>query len=183
MVEHLESPAQATEWVSSLLRRCAPRVVIVTTPNIEYNLNMIINCSMKKNRGRECPKRHKTLNTERLKELVQSGELCKGCAAFAAGKPPPREHYPRRNRDHKFEWSRDEFAAWANSLGKEHGYAVTFDGVGGGPFEEGPWSGDHPFHGPGPSSQVAVLERVSERLSEDDDFGEFYDPGTGGMVL
>ncbi|MDH5506754.1 MAG: 3' terminal RNA ribose 2'-O-methyltransferase Hen1 [Anaerolineae bacterium] len=29
-----------------------------------------------------------------------------------------------RHRDHRFEWTRSEFAAWANSIADEHGYSV-----------------------------------------------------------
>jgi 3' terminal RNA ribose 2'-O-methyltransferase Hen1 len=43
------------------------------------------------------------------------------------------EHLPAgqlRHRDHRFEWTRDEFAAWCESVGRTHDYAVTISGVG-----------------------------------------------------
>ena len=40
VVEHLDPPA-LRELGAALLGRCAPRVLIVTTPNKEYNLNMM----------------------------------------------------------------------------------------------------------------------------------------------
>ena len=35
-----------------------------------------------------------------------------------------------RHRDHRFEWTRAEFQAWAQRVGREHGYAVRFLPVG-----------------------------------------------------
>lgn len=35
-----------------------------------------------------------------------------------------------RHADHRFEWTRDEFAAWANRVASEHGYTVEFRPVG-----------------------------------------------------
>ena len=35
-----------------------------------------------------------------------------------------------RHRDHRFEWTRDEFAEWARALARRHGYAVRFVPVG-----------------------------------------------------
>ncbi len=35
-----------------------------------------------------------------------------------------------RHRDHRFEWTRSEFEAWARRVGSEHGYRVRFQGIG-----------------------------------------------------
>ncbi|MDR2252513.1 MAG: methyltransferase [Bifidobacteriaceae bacterium] len=35
-----------------------------------------------------------------------------------------------RNPDHRFEWNRAEFTAWARRVAAGHGYHVTFDGIG-----------------------------------------------------
>jgi hypothetical protein len=35
-----------------------------------------------------------------------------------------------RHRDHRFEWTRAEFAEWAEAIAGRHGYAVEFHGVG-----------------------------------------------------
>lgn len=35
-----------------------------------------------------------------------------------------------RHRDHRFEWTRTEFEAWARALAERHGYAVRFRGIG-----------------------------------------------------
>ena len=51
---------------------------------------------------------------------------------------PNREHNARyglsegvlRHADHRFEWTRAEFASWAASVAARHGYAVAMEGVG-----------------------------------------------------
>src|SRR5262249_46050724 len=35
-----------------------------------------------------------------------------------------------RHRDHRFEWTRDEFRTWAERVAAGHGYRVTFAGIG-----------------------------------------------------
>jgi 3' terminal RNA ribose 2'-O-methyltransferase Hen1 len=35
-----------------------------------------------------------------------------------------------RHRDHRFEWTRAQFAEWAGGVAARHGYRVTFEGVG-----------------------------------------------------
>lgn len=71
--------------------------------------------------------------------------------------PPPVETYPLRNDDHRYEFTRLEFREWATGLAGAHGYAVAFDGIGGGPFEEVVPHGE--WRGGGPCSQVAIFER------------------------
>ena len=67
-------------------------------------------------------------------------------ALFAAARPgtvvlttPNREYNVRfdglpagkfRHSDHRFEWTRAEFASWAASVAARHGYAVAMEGVG-----------------------------------------------------
>ncbi len=43
-----------------------------------------------------------------------------------------------RHRDHRFEWTRAEFEAWANGAAERHGYAVRFGPVGSNDPEVGP---------------------------------------------
>jgi hypothetical protein len=52
-----------------------------------------------------------------------------------------------RHADHRFEWTRAEFAAWANAVAAEYGYGVVFDGIG---------EAHETF---GPPTQMAVFER------------------------
>jgi 3' terminal RNA ribose 2'-O-methyltransferase Hen1 len=35
-----------------------------------------------------------------------------------------------RHADHRFEWTRAEFHAWAETVARDHGYTVTFSGIG-----------------------------------------------------
>ena len=52
-----------------------------------------------------------------------------------------------RHTDHRFEWSRAEFSAWAERVAAEYGYGVRFEGIG----------DAHPEHGA--ASQLAVFSR------------------------
>jgi 3' terminal RNA ribose 2'-O-methyltransferase Hen1 len=52
-----------------------------------------------------------------------------------------------RHRDHRFEWTRAEFAEWCTQIGARHGYSVTLAGVG----NEDP--------DVGPPTQMAVFSR------------------------
>jgi 3' terminal RNA ribose 2'-O-methyltransferase Hen1 len=84
-------------------------------------------------------------------------------AVFGAAAPPTvvvttpnAEYNPRypalapgepRHPDHRFEWTRAEFRAWAESVAARHGYAVRFEPVGDEDAEAGP------------PTQLAVLHR------------------------
>jgi hypothetical protein len=65
--------------------------VIVTTPNVEYNVRF---------------------------ETLPSGA--------------------KRHRDHRFEWTREEFRGWADRVAAEHGYRVRYLPVGTDDAELGP---------------------------------------------
>ncbi len=81
VIEHLERDRLAAlERV--VFEFAQPRLVIVTTPNIEYNV-------------------HFALTEEKL-----------------------------RHRDHRFEWTRQEFQDWANRVAKKFAYRVEIDGIG-----------------------------------------------------
>jgi len=43
-----------------------------------------------------------------------------------------------RHRDHRFEWTRAEFAAWAHTVAAQWGYAVRMLGIGPDDAEVGP---------------------------------------------
>lgn len=82
VIEHVDaSRLGALERV--VFEFAAPRCVVVTTPNAEYNVRF---------------------------------------PSLAAGQ--------MRHGDHRFEWSRAEFDAWANGVAARHGYAVELVGVG-----------------------------------------------------
>ena len=76
---------------------------------------------------------------------------------------PNREHnvnYPHlrdggmRHRDHRFEWTRDEFAAWTGDICESFGYGVETSGIG----------VDDPEHGP--PTQMAVFRRSASSHDE-----------------
>jgi 3' terminal RNA ribose 2'-O-methyltransferase Hen1 len=82
VVEHIDPPRLGA-LERSVFGWARPGIVVVTTPNSEYN------------------------------ELFD-------------GLPPGRP----RHRDHRFEWTRAQFADWAGAVAGQHGYQVTLSGVG-----------------------------------------------------
>jgi hypothetical protein len=43
---------------------------------------------------------------------------------------PALDRGSMRHPDHRFEWSRSEFAAWADAVASRHGYAVAYEPIG-----------------------------------------------------
>ena len=82
VIEHLE-PVRLAAFERVLFEFARPATVILTTPNVEYNVKF-----------------------ENL----------------------PAQRF--RHKDHRFEWARREFQAWAGSVGELFGYAVRFLNVG-----------------------------------------------------
>lgn len=101
VIEHVDPPRLAA-LERAVFGHAAPGTVVVTTPNVEYNV--------------------------RFESLPQG---------------------TKRHRDHRFEWTRAEFQAWAGRVCAEHGYAVRFLPVG----------TDDPEVGP--PTQLAVFTKVS----------------------
>ncbi|MEU3512632.1 3' terminal RNA ribose 2'-O-methyltransferase Hen1 [Streptomyces longwoodensis] len=90
VVEHLDLPRlPALEY--AVFGHARPRTVIVTTPNVEYNVRW---------------------------ESLPAGHV--------------------RHGDHRFEWTRAEFRAWAGAVAERHGYDVEFRPVGPDDPEVGP---------------------------------------------
>ncbi|MFF9263888.1 3' terminal RNA ribose 2'-O-methyltransferase Hen1 [Streptomyces longwoodensis] len=90
VVEHLDLPRlPALEY--AVFGHARPRTVIVTTPNVEYNVRW---------------------------ESLPAGHV--------------------RHGDHRFEWTRAEFRAWAGAVAERHGYDVEFQPVGPDDPEVGP---------------------------------------------
>jgi 3' terminal RNA ribose 2'-O-methyltransferase Hen1 len=90
VIEHLDLPRlPALEY--AVFGAARPRTVLVTTPNVEYNVRW---------------------------ESLPAGHV--------------------RHGDHRFEWTRDEFRAWAQAVAERHGYAVEFVPVGPDDPEVGP---------------------------------------------
>jgi 3' terminal RNA ribose 2'-O-methyltransferase Hen1 len=82
VIEHLE-PSRLHSFERVLFAHAQPRVVIVTTPNVEHNVRF---------------------------ETLPAGQL--------------------RHRDHRFEWTRAEFARWCDSVGDHYGYSPAISGIG-----------------------------------------------------
>jgi len=75
----------------NLFRGIRPRIVIITTPNVEHNA--------------------------RFASLAQGA---------------------MRHRDHRFEWTREEFRGWGTRVALSHGYTMTWQGIGEEDLELGP---------------------------------------------
>jgi 3' terminal RNA ribose 2'-O-methyltransferase Hen1 len=90
VIEHVD-PDRLDAFEAAVFGAAHPRSVIVTTPNVEYNVRFA---------------------------SLPEGSL--------------------RHRDHRFEWSRDAFAAWAGGVADRHGYTVRFLPVGPEDPEVGP---------------------------------------------
>lgn len=82
VIEHLDPP-RLTAFERVLFECAKPPIVILTTPNKEYNANYAF------------------LHTDDL-----------------------------RHGDHRFEWTREEFRAWANKTADKFGYTVQFSQIG-----------------------------------------------------
>ncbi|MDQ4097817.1 MAG: 3' terminal RNA ribose 2'-O-methyltransferase Hen1 [Actinomycetota bacterium] len=82
VVEHLDPPRLGA-FERAVFAHAQPRVVILTTPNVEYNARF---------------------------EGLPAGTL--------------------RHRDHRFEWTRAEFAGWVEAVASRHGYAAEIAGIG-----------------------------------------------------
>lgn len=90
VIEHLDLPRlPALEY--AVFGSARPRTVLVTTPNVEYNVRW---------------------------ESLPAGHV--------------------RHGDHRFEWTRAEFRAWAEGVAERHGYGVEFVPVGPDDPEVGP---------------------------------------------
>jgi 3' terminal RNA ribose 2'-O-methyltransferase Hen1 len=100
VIEHLD-PERLAAFEQVLFGITRPKLVIITTPNVEYNVLY----------------------------------------------PMPAGTF--RHQDHRFEWTRQEFRAWAEPIAAKYGYAVEFQGIG----EEAPDVGT--------STQMGVFRRTN----------------------
>ena len=90
VVEHLDPPRLAA-FERVILGEAKPRLLIVTTPNVEYNVRF---------------------------DSLPAGRM--------------------RHRDHRFEWTRAEFRAWAARVAGEYGYTFEWLPIGTEDAEVGP---------------------------------------------
>ena len=82
VIEHIDTNRLGS-LERSLFGDARPRVIIVTTPNADYNAKF---------------------------QNLSAGEF--------------------RHEDHRFEWSRNEFAAWCQKISKKYAYQVTIEALG-----------------------------------------------------
>ncbi|KAK9093256.1 hypothetical protein Syun_028167 [Stephania yunnanensis] len=101
VIEHMEE-YQAHLFGDVVLGSFCPSILIVSTPNYEYN--PILQRTTLPNQPNQ------TEEGEDKNQLL-----------------PCRF----RNHDHKFEWTREQFHCWATALASQHNYSVEFSGVGG----------------------------------------------------
>jgi len=111
VIEHMQED-QAYKFGECALGTLCPRMLIVSTPNVEYN-----------------PILQRTVSHSKIdsagEELTEDAEGKSGLSCKF------------RNDDHKFEWTRKQFSDWALNLASQYGYNVEFSGVGGSGEEPG----------------------------------------------
>jgi 3' terminal RNA ribose 2'-O-methyltransferase Hen1 len=108
VIEHLDLPRlPALEY--AVFAAARPRTVVVTTPNVEYNVRW---------------------------ETLPAGHV--------------------RHSDHRFEWTRAEFAGWAGAVAERHGYHVAFAPVGPDDPEVGPPTQLAVFTLPAPTANAST---------------------------
>jgi hypothetical protein len=90
VIEHLDPPRLAA-FERVLFEHARPKVVIVTTPNAEFNVRF---------------------------ETLPAGQF--------------------RHKDHRFEWTRQQFRSWSDSIHERFGYSAVFLPVGNEEAEVGP---------------------------------------------
>ena len=109
VIEHMDLDRLAA-FERVLFEFAQPPLVIVTTPNVEFNVRF---------------------------PTLPSGKL--------------------RHKDHRFEWSRAEFQAWAQGVCERFGYVGEFEGIG---FEDSEV---------GPPTQMAVFRKADRETGKKTD--------------
>jgi hypothetical protein len=82
VIEHLDPP-RLSAFERVLFEFARPPTVIVTTPNVEYNVRF---------------------------EGLPAGKF--------------------RHKDHRFEWTREQFRDWAEAVARRFGYTVSLSAIG-----------------------------------------------------
>lgn len=123
VVEHIDLERLDT-FEQVLFERVAPPTIVLTTPNREYNVHF-----------------------ERLR--ADKGDADKGDGD--KGGADRGGAHDLRHGDHRFEWTRAEFAAWVAGVTDRRGYRATISGIG----PEDPDTG--------PPTQMAVFTRGIDR--------------------
>ena len=89
VIEHLDE-SRLPSFCSVVFGDAAPETVIITTPNVEYNVNY---------------------------QMDSSKNMMTGEGRF-------------RHPDHRFEWNRAQFRAWAGAAASRYGYSLRIEEIG-----------------------------------------------------
>lgn len=170
VVEHMD-PEPLSKAGEIILGTYTPQTLILSTPNIEYNVILQkITADAKTNSG-ECKDKpstcldlYETTPSEDAMDDNHKASLTKHDQHHAMDTPAltnesqsiplsdddsNTQSIKLRNDDHRFEWTRVEFAEWADNLASRFGYTVEYAGVGGS------------VEDPGFASQIAIFTRKS----------------------
>ncbi|KXZ56918.1 hypothetical protein GPECTOR_1g828 [Gonium pectorale] len=175
VVEHLD-PEPLALVGPCVLGGLRPRVLVVTTPNWEYNAVM-----------RSCEAAATAAAPRRKGAAGSSGSepgAAPGAAPVAVPSgnwpgPPGRDGLPLRCADHRFEWDRAEFHGWCGELAERWGYSVSYEDIGRANNEAAALaaSGYSGPQDPGPATQMAVFRR---RQGDVDGEGDRPDSSSSG---
>ncbi|GFR40511.1 hypothetical protein Agub_g1080, partial [Astrephomene gubernaculifera] len=124
VVEHLD-PEPLGLVGPCVLGGLRPRLLLLTTPNWEYNAVM---------RACEAAAAEQAAAARSNGGGGRSGGGGGGGGGAPHGGswpgPPGRDGLPLRCGDHRFEWNRAEFRSWCEELAGRWGYDVSFDEIG-----------------------------------------------------
>ncbi|KAG2442401.1 hypothetical protein HXX76_002487 [Chlamydomonas incerta] len=148
VVEHLD-PQPLALVGPAVLGGLRPRLLLVTTPNWEYNAVLRAAERLAAQRlaaSRAAPTSGNGNGNGNGNEsnggAGGAGGACggSGLAALPPASewpgPPGRDGLPLRCADHRFEWTRAEFVSWASALAAEWGYDVSFEDIGAATHEQ-----------------------------------------------
>ncbi|MCO5572755.1 hypothetical protein L7F22_026514 [Adiantum nelumboides] len=145
VVEHMD-PEPLSKAGDIILGKYAPQTLILSTPNIEYNVLLQKLVDTKASVVGDS-KRAKTSSTGLDLAASLDDPSDKSQSVTLSDDESSAQPIKLRNDDHRFEWTRAEFQEWAVSLASRFGYTVEFTGVGGS------------VEDPGFASQIAIFTR------------------------
>ncbi|KAF3939321.1 hypothetical protein ABW19_dt0202728 [Dactylella cylindrospora] len=114
VIEHLD-PDPLSNFAPVLLGRMNPKVLVVTTPNRDFN-------SLFEMPFESLP------DTERSAPHIWDPHDDPAVAGRRFYREPHK--YAMRHDDHRFEWTRTEFKEWGDNAAETYGYTVEYHGCG-----------------------------------------------------
>ena len=138
VIEHLDPP-RLIALERNLFEFARPRMVVITTPNREYNVLFA---------GLNSSSEFGTRSAELDSGAVELPPSPAPSPSAGTNHPTQGEGRRLRHRDHRFEWTRVEFESWAARVSEKYGYEVSFKPIG--PIDE-----SH-----GAPSQMAVFKKL-----------------------